>query len=72
MTASHRRHDISVRVWERLQPHLPGSKVKISRPAKDNRPLLNAVFRILRTGAVRSPLPPVARYTFSFTVYLLL
>ena len=26
MTSSHRRHDISDRVWARLEPHLPGAK----------------------------------------------
>ena len=50
MTATHRRHDLSNQVWERLQPHLPGEAGKVGRPAQDNRHFLNAVFWILRTG----------------------
>ena len=34
MTASHRRHDLSDRVWERLWPHLPGEAGKVGRPAQ--------------------------------------
>ncbi len=44
MTAPHRRHDISERVWELLEPHLPGGSGKKGRPARDNRLSLNAVF----------------------------
>ena len=51
MPAAHRRHDISDRVWERLQPLLPGGPAKVGRPAYNNRRFLNAVFWILRTGA---------------------
>ena len=58
MTAPHRRHDISDRVWELLEPHLPGGPGKKVRPAIDNRLFLNAVFWILRTGAPWRDLPP--------------
>ena len=51
MTPSHRRHDISNRVWKILEPLLPGGKGKVGRPAADNRRFINAVFWILRTGA---------------------
>ena len=58
MTASHRRHDLSDRVWERLRPHLPGEAGKRGRPAQDNRRFLDAVFWVLRTGAPWRDLPP--------------
>ena len=48
---AHRRHDISDRVWEILEPLLPGGKGKTGRPAQDNRRFINAVFWILRPGA---------------------
>ena len=43
---AHRRHDISDRVWEILEPLLPGGKGKTGRPAQDNRRFINAVFWI--------------------------
>lgn len=55
---SHRRHDISDRVWQILAPLLPGGEGKVGRPAQDNRRFLNAVFWILRTGAPWRDLPP--------------
>ena len=58
MTASHRRHDLSERVWERLQPLLPGEAGEVGWLAQDNRQFLNAVFWILRTGAPWRDLPP--------------
>ena len=58
MTAAHRRHDISDRVWELLEPHLPGGPGKVGRPAADNRRFINAVCWILRTGAPWRDLPP--------------
>lgn len=58
MTAPHRRHDISDRVWELLEPLLPGAPGKKGWPAKDNRMSLNAVFWNLCTGARRRDLPP--------------
>ncbi len=58
MSASHRRHDLTDRVWDCLKPHLPGEQGKVGRPAFDNRRFLNAVFWILRTGAPWRDLPP--------------
>ena len=55
---AHRRHDISDRVWELLQPHLPGESGSVGRPASDNRLFINAVFWILRTGSPWRDLPP--------------
>ena len=54
---AHRRHDISDRVWEILEPLLPGGKGKTGRPAQDNRRFINAVFWIF-TGAPWRDLPP--------------
>ncbi len=56
--ASHRRHDISDKVWHKLESHLPGNKGSVGRPPKDNRLFINAVFWILRTGAPWRDLPP--------------
>lgn len=55
---AHRRHDISDRVWDLLEPHLPGRKGVWGGIAKDNRKFINAVFWILRTGAPWRDLPP--------------
>ena len=58
MAPWHRRHDISDRVWELLEPHLPGGPGKKGRLGKDNRLFLNAVFWQLRTGVPWRDLPP--------------
>ncbi len=58
MKPSHRRHDISDRTWELLEPHLPGREGVWGGIAKDNCLLLDAVFWILRTGAPWRDLPP--------------
>ena len=55
---SHRRHDISDKLWKKLAPHLPGTLGKRGRKAYDNRRFLNAVFWILRTGSPWRDLPP--------------
>ena len=55
---SHRQHDISDRIWELLEPHLPGSRGSVGRPASDNRLFVNAIFWIIRTGAPWRDLPP--------------
>ncbi len=57
-SAAHRRHDISDRIWELLEPHLPGRKGAWGGQARDNRQFINAVFWILRTGAPWRDLPP--------------
>lgn len=55
---AHRRHDISERLWDKLEPLLPGRKGGWGSVAKDNRLFINAVFWILRTGAPWRDLPP--------------
>ena len=55
---AHRRHDISDRVWELLEPHLPGRIGGWGSVARDNRLFLNAIFWILRTGEPWRDLPP--------------
>lgn len=54
---SHRRHDISDRIWSLLENHLPGRKGSWGKVAKNNRLFINAVFWILRTGAPWRDLP---------------
>ena len=51
MDASYHRHDINEKVWELLEPHLPGQRGQWGRIAQDNRRFINAVFWVLRTGA---------------------
>ena len=58
MQLAHRRHDISDRTWELLEPHLSGRKGVRGVTARDNRLFINAVFWILRTGAPWRDLPP--------------
>lgn len=56
--AAYRRHDISDRVWQLLEPHLPGRQGAWGGQARDNRLFINAIFWILRTGAPWRDLPP--------------
>ena len=58
MNPSPRRHDISDRTWELLEPHLPGSEGVWGGIAKDNRLWINAGFWIVCTGAPWRDLPP--------------
>ena len=58
MGMDHRRHDISDRVWPLLEPHLPGRAGSWGGVAQDNRRFINAIFRVLRTGAPWRDLPP--------------
>ena len=58
MQAAHRRHDMSDKIWELLEPHLPGREGTRGVTARDNRNFLNAVFWILRTGAPWRDLAP--------------
>jgi transposase len=53
-----RRHDLSDAVWALLEPRLPGQSGQWGGVAKDNRLFIDAVFRILRTGAPWRDLPP--------------
>ena len=57
-TAAYRRHDISDRAWETLEPLLPGGPGKVGRPAQNNRRFINGVFRVLSAGAPWRDLPP--------------
>lgn len=57
MTVSHKRHDISDKTSELLEPHLPGRARSWGGVAKDNRLFINAVFWILSTGAPWRNLP---------------
>ena len=57
MAKENRRHDISDRMWELLEPHLPGRRGAWGRVALDNRRFINAVIWILRTGAPWRDLP---------------
>ncbi len=58
MGMAHRRHDISDRVWLLLEPHLLGRAGRWGGVAQDNRRFINAVFWILRTGALWRDWPP--------------
>jgi transposase len=55
---THRRHDISDKVWALLEQHLPGRAGDWGGNARDNRQFINAVFWIIRTGAPWRDLPP--------------
>ncbi|MBS4164407.1 Uncharacterized protein y4sN [Candidatus Protochlamydia amoebophila] len=55
---AHRRHDRSDRVWNLLEPHLPGRRGAWGGIARDNRTFINAVFWILRMRAPWRDLPP--------------
>lgn len=46
------------RVWQRLEPHLPGKAGDAGTTAKDNRLFLEAVFWRVRTGSPWRDLPP--------------
>jgi transposase len=58
MIEAYRRHDLTDRTWELLEPHLPGREGAWGGVAQDNRRFINAVFWILRTGAPWRDLPP--------------
>ena len=45
-TPSYRRHDISDRLWQLLDPHLPAGLGKVGRPDLNNRLFINAVLRL--------------------------
>ena len=55
---AYKRHDISDKVWYKLEPLLPGRTGMRGGVAKDNRRFINAVFWILRTGSPWRDLPP--------------
>jgi len=52
MQKSYRRHDISDRVWNLVEPRLPGRAVSWGGVAQDNRQFIKAIFWIFRTWAL--------------------
>jgi transposase len=48
---THKRHDASDELWNKMEKLLPGREGTMGRHGKDNRLFINAVFWILRTGA---------------------
>ncbi|MET4103544.1 transposase [Roseovarius sp. MBR-78] len=52
------RFVVTDRVWQRLEPHLPGKASDAGATAKDNRLFLEAVFWRVRTGSPWRDLPP--------------
>lgn len=57
MSELQHRHDISDRLWNKIEPHLPGYNGTKGRPAYNNRRFINGVMWILRTGAPWRDLP---------------
>ncbi len=58
LIAVHRRRDISDSIREKLEPRLPGREGRWGGGARDNRRLVNAVFRVMRAGAPWRDSPP--------------
>lgn len=52
-----RRYEVSDEQWKILKPYLGNTSVKMGRPPKDNRVLLNGVLWVLHTGAPWRDLP---------------
>jgi transposase len=52
-----RRHEISDESWDRIKDLLPGQAKDPGVTARDNRPFVNAVLWIARTGAPWRDLP---------------
>ena len=52
------RFVVTDRVWQRLEPHLPGKASDAGAAAKDNRLFLEAVFWRVRTGSPWRDLAP--------------
>jgi len=57
MSEIQHRHDISGRLWNKIESHLPGYSGTTGRPAVNNRRFINGVMWILRTGAPWRDLP---------------
>ncbi len=51
------RHELTDDQWMRLEPLLPPQKPKRGRPARDHRPMINAMLWIHATGAQWRDLP---------------
>lgn len=58
MTNEQHRHDITDGAWAVIEPHTIGNKGSWGGNARDTRQFINAVFWILRTGALWRDLPP--------------
>jgi len=52
-----KRHELTDKQWERLQPLLPPQKPKTGRPAGDHRKIINGISWVIRTGAPWRDLP---------------
>jgi len=52
-----KRHELTDEQWALVDRHLPLSKARTGRPARDRRTLLNGIFWILATGAPWRDLP---------------
>ena len=52
------RFVVSDRLWQRVEPNLPGKASDAGATAKDNRLFLEAVFWRVRTGSPWRDLPP--------------
>ena len=52
-----KRHELTDKQWERLQPWLPSQKPKTGRPARDHRKIINGISWVIRTGAPWRDLP---------------
>jgi transposase len=53
-----RRYELTDEQWEGIRGLLPPERGRKARPAKDNRPMVNAMVWILRSGAPWRDLPP--------------
>ena len=62
MANESQRHDMSGKVWNLLEPHLPGQRGQWGGIAKDTRRFLNRVFWVLQTRAPWRNLPPCGGY----------
>lgn len=52
-----RRHELTDEQWEKIKGLLPPERGRKARPARSNRPMVNAMVWILRTGAPWRDLP---------------
>ena len=65
---SHRRHDITDKVWTLLEPHLPGRQGSWGGIAQDNRLFINAIMFVAKCGIPWRDLPE--RFGSWNTVYV--
>lgn len=57
MSPKQHRHELTDEQWARLQPLLPPQRLRIGRPAKDHRTIINGMLWINKTGAPWRDLP---------------